>query len=123
MQRIWLAIRVFFLVLFNRDVAKQVGEVLARLRVGRRGTGSCRTTGRELVLTPKAKPCATRSEAVTLLATLQREARFIDFVMEPLASYSDAQIVAVARDVHRAGVATRPTRAPATFSPCEPSFP
>ena len=50
---------------------------------------------------PKAKPRAARSEAVTLLATLQREARFIDFIMEPLASYSDAQIGAAARDVHR----------------------
>jgi hypothetical protein len=42
-----------------------------------------------------------RSEAITLLATLQREARFLDFLMEPLAGYADAQIGAVARDVHR----------------------
>lgn len=42
-----------------------------------------------------------RSDALTLLATLQREARFLDFIKEPLAGYSDAQIGAVARDVHR----------------------
>ena len=42
-----------------------------------------------------------RSDAVTLLDALQREARFVDFVQEPLADYSDAQIGAVARDVHR----------------------
>ncbi len=42
-----------------------------------------------------------RSEALTLLATLQREARFVDFIQEPLVGYSDAQIGAVARDVHR----------------------
>jgi hypothetical protein len=36
-----------------------------------------------------------------LLATLQREARFVDFIMEPLEGYSDSQIGAVARDVHR----------------------
>jgi hypothetical protein len=42
-----------------------------------------------------------RSEALTLLATLQREARFVDFLMESLEGYSDAQIGAVARDVHR----------------------
>ncbi len=42
-----------------------------------------------------------RSEALTLLATLQREARLVDFVMEPLEGFSDAQIGAAARDVHR----------------------
>jgi hypothetical protein len=43
----------------------------------------------------------TRSEAITLLAALQREARFVDFIQEPLAGYSDAQVGAVVRDVHR----------------------
>lgn len=42
-----------------------------------------------------------RSEAVTLLAALQREARLVDFVMEPIDDYSDQQIGAAARDVHR----------------------
>jgi hypothetical protein len=32
---------------------------------------------------------------------LQREARFVDFIEESLADYSDAQIGAAARDVHR----------------------
>ena len=48
----------------------------------------------------KATPRA-RSEALTLLATLQREARFVDFIKEPLEGYVDAQVGAVARDVHR----------------------
>ena len=42
-----------------------------------------------------------RSEAITLLASLQREARFIDLVQEPLTDYSDAQVGAAARDVLR----------------------
>ncbi len=50
---------------------------------------------------PRPKPAAVRSEAVTLLATLQREARFVDFIQEPLTGYSDAQVGAAARDVHR----------------------
>ncbi|MHC4405692.1 MAG: DUF2760 domain-containing protein [Planctomycetota bacterium] len=50
---------------------------------------------------PKAPSTPVRSDAVTLLATLQREGRFIDFLKEPLAGYDDAQIGAVARDVHR----------------------
>jgi hypothetical protein len=46
-------------------------------------------------------PKATRSEALTLLATLQREARFIDFLQESLDEYADEQVGAAVRDVHR----------------------
>src|SRR5207302_3717082 len=49
-----------------------------------------------------AAQAPTRSDALTLLATLQREARLIDFVMEALSGYDDAHIGAAARDVHRA---------------------
>jgi hypothetical protein len=38
--------------------------------------------------------------AVQMLALLQREGRLIDFVLENLSAYSDAQIGAAARDVH-----------------------
>ncbi len=48
---------------------------------------------------PKQEP--SRSEAVSLLAVLQREARFVDFIKEPIGSYSDAQIGAAVRDVHK----------------------
>lgn len=43
-----------------------------------------------------------RSEALTLLAVLQREARLVDFIQEPITGYSDAQIGAAARTVHDA---------------------
>lgn len=46
-----------------------------------------------------------RSEAVTLLATLQREARLIDFLKEPIEGYSDAQVGAAVRDIHRQAAA------------------
>jgi hypothetical protein len=106
MRRIWVAIRVFFLVLFNRDMARQVAEILAR-RAGPAGPSLAERPQPAKVEAkpapapkpPPAKP--TRSEAVTLLATLQREARFVDFVKEPLDAYTDAQIGAAARDVHR----------------------
>ncbi|HEX7796237.1 MAG TPA: DUF2760 domain-containing protein [Vicinamibacterales bacterium] len=42
----------------------------------------------------------TSDRAVQMLALLQREGRFIDFALEDLATYSDAQIGAAARDVH-----------------------
>ncbi len=36
------------------------------------------------------KPEPTRSEAITLLTVLQREARFVDFIKEPINEYTDA---------------------------------
>jgi hypothetical protein len=51
---------------------------------------------------PKPQPVApSRNDAISLLAALQREARFIDIVKEPLGEYSDAQVGAAARDVLR----------------------
>jgi hypothetical protein len=48
---------------------------------------------------PREVSAPTRSEALTLLAALQREARFVDLVQQPLASFSDDQIGAAARTV------------------------
>ncbi|NCC52856.1 MAG: DUF2760 domain-containing protein [Spartobacteria bacterium] len=44
---------------------------------------------------------AGRNDALNLLALLQREARLLDFLKENLDSYSDAQIGAAVRDIHR----------------------
>jgi len=95
-RRIILAIRTFFVVLLNSAVAKQVAEILAKREA------AAPTAGQPAAA--KAKPRSRRpapSEALTLLATLQREARFVDFIQESLAEYSDAQIGAAVRDVHR----------------------
>jgi len=51
-----------------------------------------------------AKPVRTepaRSDALNLLAVLQREARLVDFFKEPIDAYADAQIGAAVRNVHR----------------------
>ena len=42
-----------------------------------------------------------RSEAITLLAALQREARLVDFLMEPLDGCTDQQIGAAVRDIQK----------------------
>lgn len=49
----------------------------------------------------KPKPTSGRSDAISLLSALQREARFLDLVNESLDGYSDAQIGGAARDVIR----------------------
>jgi hypothetical protein len=88
--RILLAFRVFFVVLFNRPPAERIAaglEAPAAARLPR----------------PAAQPAApARSEAVTLLAALQREARFVDFIMESLDGLPNERIGAAARDVQRA---------------------
>lgn len=115
-MRIWLAIRVFFRVLFSRAAAEQVRRALEDLRQMRRegpiGPESpeaeeASAAGPPTPKTPlkgPAKPAAkttVRSEALTLLAALQREARLVDLIQEPLDQYTDAQIGAAARDVLR----------------------
>jgi hypothetical protein len=94
-MRILLAIRVFFLTLFSAATAARVREALEA-----EVPGPAEAPAPKPKEPVRPKPPA-RSEAVALLATLQREARFVDFIQEPLGDYSDAQIGAVARDVHR----------------------
>jgi hypothetical protein len=98
MRRILNAVRIFFRVLFDREVAGQIDDLL-------KGRGAATVEATAEPRTPAApKPAPrkpSRSEAVTLLATLQREGRLIDFLKESLTGYSDAQIGAAARDVHR----------------------
>ena len=43
----------------------------------------------------------TTDRAAQVLAILQRDGRLVDFLMEDLAAYQDAQIGAAVRDVHR----------------------
>lgn len=97
MQRILTAIRLFFRILWSAETARKAEQVL---KSGGPEPGACqlsRTHGKEQAA---HQPLA-RSDALTLLATLQREARWIDFIKEPLGNYTDVQIGAAARDVHR----------------------
>ena len=48
---------------------------------------------------PAARP-ETADRAVQMLAILQRDGRLVDFLMEDLAAYPDAQVGAAVRDVH-----------------------
>jgi hypothetical protein len=93
-MRIFQAIAVFFQVLFNREFAAQLRQLAERPALLAAAAADA---------SPKAaQPTAyARSDAITLLAALQREARFVDIVMEPLAGYTDAQVGAATRDVLR----------------------
>lgn len=115
MGRTLLAFRAFIRILCNADFARHV-EWLAEGRLPppeaptadrgtdvqpvQRQTGSLPHEKKEAAPAPSPRPPAPPS-ALLLLAALQREARLVDFVKEPLAGFSDAQIGAAARDVHR----------------------
>lgn len=127
-MRLGLAFRAFFRTLGNADTARRVGLLLDNPLAGLPGpadttattatgsgvapagpTGAAKGTAAAGTATAGgaayrgAKPAAvpSRSEALTLLAALQREARFVDLVHESLDGYTDAQIGAAARDVLR----------------------
>jgi hypothetical protein len=96
-MRLILAIRIFFRVLFDVRSAPQVADLLDHSNAADTAPKPVRA---EPPPEPQKKPHL-RSEAITLLAALQREARFLDIVKEPLDGYDDAQIGAAARDVLR----------------------
>ena len=107
MDQAWFALEIVGALLLLELVVWQV------VRIARKGKGKPSVAGasKPLVQEPpkaavkpapvKQPPKPARSEAITLLAALQREARFIDFIKEPLDAYTDAQIGAAVRDVHR----------------------
>ncbi|MCA9133811.1 MAG: DUF2760 domain-containing protein [Planctomycetales bacterium] len=94
-----VAFKAFFAALSNRQTAE-------RLRLALQGASPPaslpETEKKPTATAPKPVASeATRSEALTLLSTLQREARFLDLVQEPLEAFEDAQIGAAAREVLR----------------------
>jgi hypothetical protein len=84
-MKLGLALRAMFRVLGDNEFAQQIKDLFEGKQ--------------EEAKAEEAPPC--RSDALTMLAALQREGRFLDFMMESLDSYSDAQIGAAVRDVHK----------------------
>ncbi len=97
MGRIGTAFRAFFGALGNSDVAARIDAALA----GPALPGPVEAAPTRPIEKPPAPRPPARNEAVSLLAALQREARFVDFIQEPLGDCDDAMIGVVARDVHR----------------------
>jgi hypothetical protein len=98
-MRLVLAVRAFLRVMTDRTFAARIEDIFQ----GRQLAAVSAPAPRPEVPEPRKAMAkrALRSEAITLLAALQREARFVDIVREPLSGYTDAQIGAAARDVLR----------------------
>ena len=94
MSRLVEAFRAFFRVLGNAKFAEHVAA-----------------WGMPAAAAPKAsdqKPVvpSSRNAGLAVLAVLQREARLVDFLKEPMDAYSDAQVGAAVRSLHRDAGAT-----------------
>lgn len=117
MGRIGTAFRAFFQALFYASAADRIDAALAGRALPALNAAGSTLPKEDVPSRPAPRDVAAstqvsqpkRSEALTLLAALQREARLIDLVQEPLADYSDEQIGAAARNVLRdaAGVLQR----------------
>jgi hypothetical protein len=121
----WLAFVCFFRLLFGRklpaEAARFLPEEALRKQLAERVAEAAPEAAREAapeVKAEKAKEVETPKEverpkvaaaaaqhqrdgALALLALLQREGRFVDFVRDSVDGASDAEIGAAAREVHR----------------------
>jgi len=92
-RRLALAFRAFFALLRHGTLP---AEIVAAATAGQ----SPAADAPRPTVTPPAPVDRPEDGAVLMLAVLQREGRLVDFLMEDLGSYSDAQIGAAVRDVH-----------------------
>jgi len=95
MNRIVIAIRAFLAALASAANAAKIQAALEGLALPKVDHEAKSPQAHP----PREAAAPTRSEAVTLLAALQREARLVDLVQQPLGSFSDDQIGAAARTV------------------------
>lgn len=87
-----IALRAFSAGLFNREAAERIQAALD-------GASVVADEPVKLPEPPKPAPPSKplRSDAITLLSALQREARLVDLIQENLSAFSDAQVGAAAR--------------------------
>lgn len=97
-MRLVLAFRAFLRTLFNRPFADRVADLMS---AGPESAPKAPAAPAVRPAEPQKPARPARNDALNLLAALQREGRLVDFLMEPIEGYSDAQIGAAARDVHR----------------------
>jgi Domain of unknown function (DUF2760) len=116
-MRLWLAIKCFFLILFTRRLPADAALLLPAESLKGRALppqeaelvessppsigGVPELDSTQPMLAPVVKPVDGNGAAVQLLAILQREGRLLDFLQEDVDTYSDAQIGAAVRDIHR----------------------
>jgi Domain of unknown function (DUF2760) len=110
-MRFLLAIRCFFAVLFRGRLPADAAALLPPAErppdaaLPPREAELVTATPPAAAAAPAPAPSPPKADdgvgAVKLLALLQREGRLLDFLQEEIDAYSDAQIGAAVRDIHR----------------------
>lgn len=103
MNRIFLAFRAFFNLLFHGELSP---ALLTDLNLTRRSATS--TAPAPAAAPPKTAAAAapappavkTADGALQFLAILQRDSRLVDFLMEDISGYADDQVGAAVRELH-----------------------
>src|ERR1700722_19992810 len=93
MRRMIVAIRAFLCILLNRPGANEIQRALdgSPAQASPAEPSSSHGSAAERPSPKRAERLPARNDAVTLLSAMQREARFVDFIQEPIGGYSDAQ--------------------------------
>ena len=97
----WLAFVCFFRLLFGRKLPAEAVKYVPEDALPKQLPAPPAPVPEPKVDKPKAAPVSQRDGALSLLALLQREGRFVDFVRDSVDGASDAEIGAAAREVHR----------------------
>jgi len=100
LNRIVLAFRAFFNLLFSGELSP---EVLIALNLSRRSGGAASAPAASAAKAAASAPAPTvrtADGALQILAILQRDSRLIDFLQEDVSAYSDDQIGAAVRELH-----------------------
>src|SRR5215472_6447058 len=100
-ERVAVAFRSFFSILFDGDIPKDIAPV--------RGRPSGQVPQAPAAQAPASPPKEMEqpvpeefARAVQMLALLQRDGRLIDFLAENISTYPDAQLGAAVRTIHEA---------------------
>ena len=99
MGRFGLAFKTFFRVLSDDKFAEGARALMEGKSPAAPGPAPAAAQTTAKAVSPAVIPA--RSEALTLLSVLQREARLVDFLKENITPYSNEQVGAAVRDVHR----------------------
>ena len=95
MSRIALAFKAFFAILFKDTLPESVAQAFGYVKESEAARPSP---------APASKPVVTEVRtadgALQLLGVLQRDARWIDFLMEDISAYGDDQVGAAVRPLH-----------------------
>lgn len=98
-ERVPIAVRCFFSILFDAEIPNDISEKLVK-QASPVPQAPATTAPISLLKKVESPALETFDRAVQIIALLQRDGRFIDFLAENIAPYPDAQLGAAVRTIH-----------------------